>query len=433
MKQNKTPSWDVLPHPEETPTADLSLHPDNPRTITDGNFEALKESMRQDPELMKYKPLLMLDGMVYAGNQRLKAARELGWETIPTVNLQYCSQAARERLLIIDNIPYGAWDKAKLEQRWIEIVENAWIPPDVDVTWIKTPEEDLDPNDVQEDNFEPNLEGQTDIQEGDLYQIGPHRLLCGDATSMRSWNQLMRENRANCLITDPPYNVDYEGSAGMKILGDKMEDSAFRQFLTISLGNSNIFMREGAAAYVFHADSEGLNFRMAYEGGGYMLKQCLIWVKKTFTIGRQDYQWQHEPILYGWKPGAAHYFTHHRDQGTVLPDPTKLNTYTKTALIDLIKEITQEAETTILHENKPKRNALHPTMKPLKLVAKLIRNSTRQDQLIIDPFLGSGSTMVAAHQMNRTVFGMDLDPRYCQAVIDRMRKQDPEIRITKID
>lgn len=428
--------WENLPQPTLQAVDSLHNNPDNPRTITEANFEALKTKIESQPIFLKFKPLQIdSTGMVHSGNQRLKAVRELGWTHVPAINIEELTETERKDLALIDNISYGAWDEVRLMAQWShEQLTGAGFPIDTSSNWIKLNEPDQDPEEIQDDNFDlsGSLSQQTDIKPGDLFQIGPHRLLCGDATSAKAWNKLMNHAQANCLITDPPYNVDYEGTDGMKIMNDHMGDGAFYKFLFDSFINCLVHTKEGGGAYIFHADSEGRNFRNAYEDSGFLLKQCLIWVKNAFTIGRQDYQWKHEPILYGWKPGAGHYFTHHRDQGTVFGESRPSAKITKAKLLEIVDRMHQEYETTVLEYNKPKRNALHPTMKPLPLLAHLVRNSTKPGELIIDPFLGSGSTMLAGHQMNRYTYGMDLDPNYCQAVLDRMEEADPSLEIKRI-
>jgi len=211
----------------------------------------------------------------------------------------------------------------------------------------------------------------------------------------------MEEKLADIVVTDPPYNVDYEGGTGLKIINDKMSDDSFYQFLYDFYTALGSFTKPGGSWYVWHADSEGANFRRAMADSGLYLKQCLIWVKNRIVLGRQDYHWKHEPCLYGWKPGASHNWYSDRKQST------------------------------ILEFDRPSRNAEHPTMKPVELITYLIGNSSKNGMIVADGFLGSGTTMVAAHQLNRKCYGMELDPKYCQVIIDRMRKLDPSIQIKR--
>lgn len=231
-------------------------------------------------------------------------------------------------------------------------------------------------------------------------------------------------NLADLYLTDPPYNVDYEGSDGQKIQNDKMGDAAFCQFLTNAFTAANTVLRNGCAIYIWHADSEGYNFRSAFKAAGWTLRQCLIWVKNSLVLGRQDYQWKHEPCLYGWKDGAAHYFTNSRTETTTIEDEgLDFDKMKKNELVDMLKTIySDKVETTVIHENKPARNADHPTMKPIKLLARLVRNSCKQGDIVLDTFGGSGSTLITCEQLNRVCYTMELDPHYCDVIIARWEK-----------
>jgi len=225
----------------------------------------------------------------------------------------------------------------------------------------------------------------------DIWRLGRHRLMCGNSTSKENVNKLMNKRQANLILTDPPYNVDYEGGTKdrLKIENDNMNETEFYNMLVDSFKNMYEFTKPGASFYIFHADTEGLNFRNALKTVGFKLAQCLVWVKNKFVIGRQDYQWRHEPILYGWKEGSCHYFIDDRTQSTVL------------------------------EFDKPTRNAEHPTMKPVDLLVYLIKNSSKENDIVLDLFGGSGSTLIAAEQINRTCYTMELDPRYCDVIVKR--------------
>jgi site-specific DNA-methyltransferase (adenine-specific) len=222
-------------------------------------------------------------------------------------------------------------------------------------------------------------------------------------------------------LTDPPYNVDYEGSDGQKIQNDNMGDTQFRAFLKSAFTAAIAAMRPGAAFYIWHADFEGFNFRGACRDAGLQVRQCLIWVKNSLVLGRQDYQWRHEPCLYGWKDGAAHYFIDNRAQTTVIedyvPDFGKMKKEEMKALLEEI--YSDRISTTVIYEDKPKANDLHPTMKPIKLLARLIRNSSKPDDIVLDTFGGSGSTLMACEQLGRTCYTCELDPKYVDVIIQR--------------
>jgi DNA modification methylase len=283
-----------------------------------------------------------------------------------------------------------------------------------------------------EDDYEIPNEIETDIVLGDLFEIGEHRLLCGDSTRVDTWQKVMNEKLCDMVMTDPPYNVDYQGGTGLKIMNDKMENNTFYQFLYDFYTALGSYTKKGGAWYVWHADSEGANFRSAFVNSGLLLKQCLVWVKSSLVMGRQDYQWKHEPCLYGWKEGAAHYFTNERTHTTVIEDKLDIKKLTKDEMKKMLTEmLSDKTKSTIIHCDKPHRSAEHPTMKPILLLAPLIQNSSKENEIVADGFLGSGSTMVASHQLKRKCYGMELDPKYCQVIIDRMKKLDPTLTIKR--
>lgn len=226
---------------------------------------------------------------------------------------------------------------------------------------------------------------------GDVWTMGKHRLVCGDSLEASTWARLMDGVRADLLLTDPPYNIAYAGGTRPRdeIQNDSMDDAKFRVFLKTAIGQAFAHMHQGASFYVWHADSEGYNFRGAIMDCGETVRQCLIWAKDSFTFGRQDYQWKHEPCLYGWKGGAPHSWFGDRTQATIL-------TF-----------------------SRPKRSEEHPTMKPVDLFGYLMTNSSKVGDVVIDPFLGSGTTVVAAEQLDRVCYGIELDPKYCDVIVER--------------
>lgn len=257
--------------------------------------------------------------------------------------------------------------------------------------------------DAEDDDFEIPEDIETDIQDGDLFEIGDHRLLCGSSLDKNCWNTLLQGELADLMCTDPPYNVNYEGKTkdALKIDNDNMSSGEFFTFLKSFFETASEFTRPGAPWYVWHADSEGMNFRRAMIESGLLLKQCLIWVKNAFVMGRQDYHWQHEPCLYGWKPGAAHSWHGDRSQSTVL------------------------------QFDRPVRNEDHPTMKPVSMIGYQISNSTRPGDIVVDGFGGSGTGMVACEQLKRKCRMIELSPKYCQVILNRMQELVPDIQIFK--
>jgi DNA modification methylase len=260
-------------------------------------------------------------------------------------------------------------------------------------------------------------------QEGDIWQLGGHRLVCGDSTKPSTYESLMQGELARLIVTDPPYNVDYEGGAG-KIMNDSMDSTSFRAFLRDMYNAAASVTANGAGIYVFHADGEGVAFREELKKAGFLLKQCLVWVKNSFVLGRQDYQWRHELILYGWKDGAAHYFTEQRNLSTVLdesgrPDISRLSREEMAELLECIYDEVESIDTTVLYCDKPLKNTEHPTMKPTTLIAKLIENSSKSGWAVLDPFGGSGSTLIACEGTGRTARLIELDPKFCDVIVKR--------------
>ena len=396
--------------------------PKNPRTIKDARFNALKKSIEDAPEMLSLRELIVVpfgDKFVtICGNMRLSAARELGMKSMPCKVLAEDTPAAKLREYAMkDNIAFGQDD--------IDLILAEWDSEELAEWGFELPEEEVveEQPEVKEDDFnhEEAEKLPPRVKRGEVWQLGKHRLMCGDSTSAEDVEKLRGGELADLLVTDPPYNVAYEGSNGLTIANDNMSDAAFRAFLTDAFKATDKALKKGAAIYIWHADSEGLNFRVAFKSAGWLLKQCLIWVKNSLVLGRQDYQWKHEPCLYGWKDGASHYFVNIRNETTTIEDEKQeFAKMKKEELVALLEELySDRTETSIIRENKPARNAEHPTMKPIKLIARLIRNSSRIGGLVIDVFGGSGSTLIACEQLNRRCLTMELDPHYCDVIIAR--------------
>lgn len=405
--------------------AAIKPNEENPRFITDAKFKKLVKSIKEFPEMLEARPLVIdEDNVVLGGNMRLKALRAAGVIDVPVKQVIGWTEQQKREFIIKDNVSYGEWD-------W-EILANQWNNEQLEDWGMDIPEMELEDDEQEaiDDNYQEPEVLEVDVKEGDLIEIGDHKLLCGDSTKTESWTKLLEDKQLDLVVTDPPYNVDYQGGTGLKIMNDKMSNDAFYLFLLDFYKATNEKVKEGGAWYVWHADSEGVNFRTAMQDAGILMKQCLIWVKNALVLGRQDYQWQHEPCLYGWKQGAAHYFTHERNHTTVIEDDQDFENMTKDQLIKLLeKTYSNFIPKTVIHENKPSRSADHPTMKPIPLIGHCIKNSSKKGWIVGDAFLGSGSTMVAAHQLDRVCYGMELDPKYCQVIIDRMQKLDEYIKI----
>lgn len=375
----------------------VKSNPNNPRIIKDDKFKKLVKSIQEFPEMLNLRPIVVNEDMVVlGGNMRLKACKEAGLKEVPIIQASDLTEDQQRQFIIKDNVGFGEWDWDMLANEWDEHELNEW-GLDVPVFDVN------DLGEAEEDNYEMPDEIQTDIVLGDLIEIGEHRLLCGDSTQSDTYAKLMQEELADMVVTDPPYNVAYEGKTkdALKIQNDNMGNDDFYNFLYNFYLSLSGFVKKGGAIYVWHASSEIINFAKAMVDAGWLLKQQLIWLKNTMVMGRQDYQWKHEPCLYGWLDGGSHNWYSDRKQ------------------------------TTILEFNKPSRNAEHPTMKPIELFAYQIKNSSKIGDIVIDAFGGSGTTMVACQQINRKARIIEFDPKYCQVIVDRMRKLDPSLTIKR--
>lgn len=283
------------------------------------------------------------------------------------------------------------------------------------------------------EDIPPEIPTEAKSHLGEIYQLGNHRLMVGDSTNSQQVLDLLGGVETDLVVTDPPYNVAIVGGShalsqekikqqgGKTILNDDMSDDDFEDFLTKAFANLEASLKPGGAFYIWHAGKTQREFEKAMNANGLEMKEQLIWNKNTFTFGRSDYQWKHEPCLYGWKEGAGHYFTNDRTQSTVLDDETiDFDKLKKDEAIELLKRIfSEEVPTTIIDENRPNKADLHPTMKPIKLIARLIRNSSKEGESVLDLFGGSGSTLIAAEQLNRKCFMMEYDPKYADVIIQR--------------
>jgi DNA modification methylase len=382
--------------PTKVKISEVKNNPNNPRLIKDDKFKKLVQSLKDLPEMAQVRPIVVnTDMIVLGGNMRLKAMKEAGWKDVPVEVVDW-DEDKQKQFIIKDNVGFGEWDWDMIANEWDAEELNAW---GLDVPAFG--EKELE---AEEDDFEVPAGGiETDIVLGDLFEIGQHRLLCGDSTQTDTFEKLMQGEIADMIITDPPYNVAYEGKTkdALTIENDSMGNEDFYQFLYDFYTAAATACKKGAAIYVWHASSEVINFGKAMVDAGWLLKQQLIWVKNTMVMGRQDYQWKHEPCLYGWLAGGSHNWYSDRKQ------------------------------TTVIEWDKPQRNGEHPTMKPIGLFAYQIQNSSKSGDIVIDCFGGSGTTMVACEQTNRQARIIEFDPKYCQVIIDRMLKLDPSLEIKR--
>ena len=367
---------------------EIKPYENNPR-INDGAVESLANVIR---ELGFRNPILLnKDHVIIEGHTRLEACKRLGMETIPCIVEDDLTPEQEQALRIADNkvAEIAEWDEDKLKVE-LKLLQEAGF----NLSLLAFHDDELDalldgeavtPGQT-EANEVPEVPEVADSKPGEVYVLGPHRLLCGDSTKAEDVRKLTGEATVDLWLTDPPYNVAYEGSNGLTIQNDSMEDAKFREFLRAAFGHAEKALKPGAPFYIFHADSEGYNFRGACHDVGLRVRQCLVWKKNALVLGRQDYQWIHEPCLYGWKEGAGHGWYGDRSQ------------------------------TTVLEYAKPKKNDVHPTMKPVEMLVYLLRNSSQRGNVVLDTFGGSGSTLIACEETGRVCRTMELDPKYCDVI-----------------
>jgi site-specific DNA-methyltransferase (adenine-specific) len=364
----------------------------NSRTHDDAQVAQLAASIK---EFGFNNPVLVDgEGTIIAGHGRVMAARKLGLNEVPAIKLGHLTENQKKAYIIADNrlALNAGWDTEMLTLEIKDLQSE-----DFDLSLMGFDEEELakllEPDVVDgltDPDAVPDVPDEPKTKPGDVYQLGNHRLMCGDSTSVDAVEKLMDKNLADQLITDPPYNVDYEGSDGQKIKNDSMDDSAFRSFLYDAFSLAFSFMKNGASFYIWHADLEGYNFRGAVIDCGQKIRSCLIWNKPSIVMGRSDYHWKHEPCLYGWKDGASHLWATDRKQSTV---------------IDFVSKV--------------KKNDLHPTMKPVELIEYQILNNTKGQDIVLDLFGGSGTTIIACEKSGRNARVMELDPKYCDVIVKR--------------
>ena len=360
------------------------------------------------------------NNVIIEGHGRYLALKALGYHEVPVIKLHHLSEDQKRAYILAHNkITLNTdFDLTILKDELTNILDIDMAPFGFSVNLLSSP---LTPDEETKETKEPTDEEIT-IQVGDLYQCGNHRVLCGDSTNPDHLRKLVEEQTIDLYVTDPPYNVAYEGKTkdALTIQNDQMEASAFQDFLTDAFQTVDPFLKPGGSFYIWHADSERLNFSQALKRTGWLEKQTLIWAKDTFVLGRQDYQWQHEPCLYGWKPGSGHYFISDFSQSTILEN--SLETKSKQELIALIKSYQANQPTSILRVNRPTRNEDHPTMKPIALLERLIRSSSKQGENILDSFAGSGSTLLACERLGRTCYALELDPKYVAVILKRFEE-----------
>ena len=377
------------------PVDKLVPYVNNARTHSQEQVNKLRGSLR---EFGFINPVIIdRDNNVLCGHGRLSAALEEGYKEVPCVYADNLTEAQKKAYILADNryAEDAGWDEEMLR---VEIESLEGMDFDVSLTGFDDQEiadlfADGESTGAEDDDFDLSdaLEKAAFVERGDVWVVGRHRLMCGDATSPEDVATLMDGKKANLIITDPPYNVAFESSDGLSIKNDKMENDKFYEFLLAAFKNMAEHLEKGGSAYVFHADTEGLNFRKAFIDAGFHLSGCCIWVKNSLVLGRSDYQWQHEPVLYGFLQNGKHYWSKNAGR----------------------------SQTTIWNFDKPKKKKNHPTSKPLDLLAYPIGNSSQENAIVIDTFGGSGSTLMTCEQTNRICHTMELDEKYASVILRR--------------
>lgn len=419
-----------FPDVKNLPVSSLVPYERNARTHGADQVEQLMRSIK---EFGFTNPLLVDEqNRIIAGHGRLQAALALRMELVPCVVLTGLTDAQRRALILADNklALNAGWDAALLTAELQDLKLEGF-----DLTLTGFSLEDLDAmvGDLEPENdpdAAPDLPAEPVTKPGDVWVMGPHRLVCGDSTSVDNLDRLTQGALCDVCWTDPPYNVAYETKAG-KIANDDLDDKEFRDFLGAAMTAAYTQMKPGASIYVAHADTEGLNFRAAYRAAGFKLSGCLVWAKDSLVLGRSDYQWKHEPILYGWKPGSRHRWYGGRKLTTIIDldqdsspfkrrDDGKFEIRIGDAVMVIDGAATvQELVPSVINEPKPKRSEGHPTMKPVALIERMLRNSARPGDLVLDLFGGSGSTLIAAERLGMCARLSELDPGYCDVIVKR--------------
>ena len=383
--------WQTLPLGQLRPAA---YNPRKALKPSDKEYQKIKNSIQEfgyvEPIIVNY------DMTVIGGHQRLTVLKDLGYTEAQCVVLHIEDEAKVKALNIALNKISGEWNEQLLADLLVDLQDAQF---DLDLTGFEAPEVDqlfskLHNKDIEEDDFdvEEELKNPTFSQAGDIWTLGRHRVICGDSTLPETFKLLMEGKKANLVLTDPPYNVNVEETAG-KIKNDNMPDADFYNFLFCAFVNMEQNMEKDASIYVFHADTQGLTFRRAFADAGFYLSGCCIWKKNALVLGRSPYQWQHEPCLFGWKKGGSHQWHSDRKQ------------------------------TTIWEYDRPKASKDHPTMKPIALMAYPIKNSTMTNCIVLDPFLGSGSTLIACQETGRICYGVELDEKFMDVIVKRYIEQ----------
>lgn len=417
---------------ELLPVSSLKPYANNAKIHTPEQVEQIVRSIEE----FGFNDPIAIDehNMVIEGHGRLLAVKELGWTEVECIRLDGMTEEQKRAYIHIHNqltMNTGFdMDMLESELKSIEGIDMSFFGFDMD--FELDPDFDFDDGEnAQSQLAEAAAQAEPRAKRGQLWQLGAHRLMVGDSTDPDDVYKLTGGEVMDLCVTDPPYNVDYVGKTAdaLTIQNDKMDDGHFYDFLRDFYSQMLRVLKPGGGYYIFHADSEGLNFRGALKAAGGQVKQNLVWVKNSMVLGRQDYQWKHEPILYGWKEGAGHYFVNDRCQTTIFENRPDLDGMSREDLVELAGFLLAKLEAvpnSIIRENRPTRSTLHPTMKPIALCAKLIQNSSKRGDRVVDFFGGSGSTLMACEQTGRACYAMELDTKYADVILTRWEDETGE-------
>ena len=407
--------------------SDIKLNEHNPRTINKRQLDKLVKSVQEFPEMTELRPIVVDENnTILGGNMRYRAMQKLGYKQAEVVKVSGLTDEQKREFVIKDNVAFGDWD-------W-DALANEWDTDELEEWGLDIPETEATGQEIEEVDV-PEVAGEPDSQAGEVYSLGRHRLVCGDCTNADIMSKLMGDKAADLLLTDPPYGVDlwnltpeeakkrHLRTDGLTVKNDNMDRDEMADWLLETFRQIGTYLKAGGAYYIWHGSAVN-EFYNAIANSIAKPRQQLIWVKNRIVMGRQDYQWRHEPCLYGWKDGAAHYWCGSRSQDTILDKEIDYDSMTKADVVAMLKEILDNnaVPTTALKFARPSASREHPTMKPIALLAYLIKNSSRSGEIVLDPFGGSGSTLLACEQTGRVCYTVELDRHYCDVIRKRYWK-----------
>lgn len=395
---------------------DIKLNEHNPRTISKQQLDKLVKSVQEFPEMTELRPIVVDESnTILGGNMRYRAMQKLGMSTAEVVKVSGLTDEQKREFIIKDNVAFGDWD-------W-DALANEWDTEELSEWGLDIPEAEATGQEVEEVDV-PEVAGEPDSQAGEVYSLGRHRLVCGDCTKADTMAKLMGDKVADMLLTDPPYGVDYHGRTKdrLTIKDDKSGSTdELRELLCNFLSVADPHIKDGGVFYIFSAPGDNVRVFMEAIMSRYRIRTTLIWVKNAMVMGWGDYRHRHEPLFYGWKDGAVHYWCGSRSQDTILDKEIDYDAMSKSDAVAMLKDILDNnaLPTTALKFARPSASREHPTMKPIALLAYLIKNSSRSGEIVLDPFGGSGSTLLACEQTGRVCYTVEIDRHYCDVIRKR--------------